>query len=254
MACLQQSTLSWHRILDCLSDGKLEAILSPYIGTIAPFNFAKSHDPFIQTAHWSGAEELLETCRQLAEQQPNGYFPSESWLRKRGKYKDREGPVYNSLALYVNERLGGLRNVRKLLGHEQASTTAWTPELLIEAWRDFDRRFGCLPATPRGSPRFEGSEHASMRREASRLWEAARRHGVLEECKAIGTKRPLKWTPETTAAAWYAFEAQHGKQPSGCLSAGQRERLPRNIYAEATRIYGAARRLGLLHKLRSENV
>jgi len=171
---------------DCLSDQKLEAILSPYIGKVAPLNFEKGHDPFIQTAHWSSAEQLLETCRQFAEQQPDGHFPSESWLRKRGKYADREGPVYNSLALYVNERLGGFCNVRKVLGHAHASTNAWTPELLIDAWR--------------------------------------------------------------------AFESQHAKPPTGCMSASQREHLPRGMYAEATRIYAAARRLGLLDQLRYGNV
>ena len=87
---------------DCLSDGRLAVLLQPYIRVIEPFRFDKPQDRQIETAHWSDADEFLETCRQLAADMPDGIFPSEEWLRKRGRYASRTGDAYNTIAVRVN--------------------------------------------------------------------------------------------------------------------------------------------------------
>lgn len=233
---------------DCLSDETLSAILRPYVGEIEPTNFKHDHDRLIETAHWSNADELLESCRRLAADQPDGIFPTESWLRKRGKFAGRDGPEYGTLSVYVQRWLGGIRNVRRILGQEHASTTAWTPQSLIEAWRDFERRYGCPPT--RARKRFDDPGSIHIRREAAKLWGAAQRHGVLEECKRVAQPRTFKWTVETASRAWTSFVSRHNRTPSQCLSASQRSRLPPDVCSEAARIYDAARRLGLLDQLR----
>ena len=77
------------------------------------------------------------TCRQIAVQMPDGIFPNEQWLRKRGKYASRSGDPYNSVALRVQQWLGGSRNVRRPLGHADANPNERTAELAIKAWRNF---------------------------------------------------------------------------------------------------------------------
>jgi hypothetical protein len=106
--------------LDCQSEIKLTGLLEPYIGIIAPSRFDKPQDHTVETAHWSDVDELLESCRKLAAQMPDGLFPGDEWLRKRGRYADRAGEAYNTLAVRVNQWLSGTRNVRKLLMQEAA--------------------------------------------------------------------------------------------------------------------------------------
>jgi hypothetical protein len=122
---------------DCYSDTRLAAILASYIGVIEPYVFDKPTDPVIQSTHWSNADELLEYCRHIAASQTDGAFPTESWLRKRGKHEKRDGDTYNTLAIYCRTWLGGVRNVRKLLGQEHNSTTAWTRESALDALREW---------------------------------------------------------------------------------------------------------------------
>lgn len=233
---------------NCLTDTKLTEILRPYIGDIEPHNFEKAHDRHIETAHWSNADELLKTCQQIAAMQPDGIFPGESWLRKRGKYENRDGETYNSLAVYVNRRLGGVRNVREILGQGHASTTAWTPKSLIESWRSFEQRWGYTPV--QAAWRYQNGGSIEARREAAKLCAAAERQGVLDECKRAVAPSKVKWTIESTTEAWHRFVTQHGRTPSECMSASQRAKLPKAVTDEATRIYDAARRLGLLATLR----
>lgn len=110
---------------DCYHDESLSRILEPYIGEIEPFIFSEPSDKLLQTAHWSNADELLDACRQLASQQPDGIFPTEEWLRKRGKWAARPGPPYNTISVYIKKWIGGVRNLRKILGQEHASTMVW---------------------------------------------------------------------------------------------------------------------------------
>lgn len=130
---------------DCYSDEKLTEILKSHIGVISPFIFNKSTDQLIHTTHWSNADELLEYCKQIAASMPDGNFPTEEWLRKRGKWKNRTGETYNTVSIYIKTWLGGVRNLRKLLNQEHASTNAWDKESAIDAYRAFYGRHGLTP-------------------------------------------------------------------------------------------------------------
>lgn len=126
--------------LDCHSDEKLTEILAPHIGYVFPTVFTKTHDPFIESSHWSNADELLETCKQIAALQPDGILPTEEWLRKRGKFANRSGPTYNTVSVYIKTWLGGIRQARYLLGQGDSSTVKWSRELALhELKRWFDR-------------------------------------------------------------------------------------------------------------------
>lgn len=127
---------------DCFNDEKLTEILKSHIGVIQPFKFDKPNDRLIHTTHWSNADELLEYCKQISASMPNGDFPTEEWLRKRGKWKNRPGKTYNTVSIYIKTWLGGIRNLRKLLNQEHASTNAWTRESAIEAYRNFYENHG----------------------------------------------------------------------------------------------------------------
>jgi hypothetical protein len=234
---------------DCLSDEKLTRRLEPFIGAIVPFIFDKPTDREIETAHWSNTDELLEACRQLAAQMPDGIFQNEQWLRKRGKYANRPDRAYNSLAVYVNKWLGGTRNLRKLLGQSTVSTIAWTPELAVRAWREFEERHGLSPSQCAGGRR-AASLPANVRKEAKRIYEVARRLGVRAEARN-GLRKGIKWTRESTLAAWQEFVLKQGRSPTECMSKSRRGTLPRTVTDSATQIYGAARRLGVLAEARA---
>lgn len=130
---------------DCYSDKKLSRVLEPYIGLIAAFRFERSTDPIIQSTHWSNTDELLECCREIAHQMPDGKFPTEEWLRKRGKHADRPGPAYNTVSIYINRWFGGIRQLRSILGQAHHSTTAWTREDVASAWLAFCKAHNLTP-------------------------------------------------------------------------------------------------------------
>lgn len=243
---------------DCLVEKRLEDILEPYIGHISPFVFDKPTDKLIETAHWSSSDELIESCRELAATQPDGLFPNEQWLRKRGRYRDRPGEPYNTMAVYINEWLGGTRNLREILGQSHASTTKWTAEALAKAWEDFVQEHGISPAQASGR---KGYEHfpIDVLRKGSSIYAAAKRHGVAEQAWTNSTRHKIsgrqvsKWTPGTVESAWKAFVATHGLRPSQCTSPTRRKAMPREVILEAQNIYAAAQKLKLLKKLRDEN-
>ncbi len=237
---------------DCFLEDKLTKILEPYIGIIAPFNFDKPTDPYIETAHWSNVDELLESCRQIAAQQPDGIFPNEQWLRKRGKYAGRTGETYNSVAVRVQQRLKGTRNVRELLGQADANTNKWTPESVIKAWRDFHATHGVAPtALATGGP--EGKYSADTVKLANAIRATATRLGVLEEARAGKKGRELMWTDEAIRSGWNAFEQKYGFSPSKCVGTKRRTKYSLEIGNEAARIYQAARKRGILDQLRKPN-
>lgn len=240
---------------DCLVEKRLEDILEPYIGRIAPFVFDKPTDKLIETAHWSSSDELIESCRQIAAMQPDGQFPNEQWLRKRGRYADRAGEAYNTIAIYINQWLGGIRKVREILGQSHASTSEWTPEALVTVWEAFVQEHGVSPAQANGR---KGYEHLPIEvlRRGAQIYQSARRYGVVKQAWANGTRRKIsgrqtsKWTPDTVESAWRAFVAKHGKWPSQCIA--RHKTLPREVVLEAQNIYSAARKLNLVKKLRGE--
>jgi hypothetical protein len=238
--------------LDCQSESRLTELLAPYIGIIEPFRFEKSQDRQIESSHWSDADDMLETCHQLAARQPDGIFPNEQWLRKRGKYADRPGEAYNTLAAYVQTKLGGSRNVRALLGQADANTAKWTPETVLEAWREFESRTGLAPSQCKGAHR-RGRTDREIAAKGVSIYEAARRLGVVEQAREGQAGRKRKWTPERVEEEWQSFCTDMGRTPTECMSRYQRARLPQTVTDRAARLYQAAARLGLLAKLRQSN-
>lgn len=235
--------------LDCQYDSRLTELLKSYIGTVEPFQFNNPQDRLIKSAHWSEYDYWLGECRRIAAEQPDGIFPNEQWLRKRGKYADRPGEAYNTLSRYIQTILGGARNVRKLLNQADESTTKWTSESVIEAWRKFEMKHNITPAQCKGMYR-RGHADSEVAREGARIYEVARRLGVVDLARDGQTGRKRKWTPDRTEKEWKAFCDEIGRLPTQCMSKSQRAQLPRNITDRATRIYGAAQRLGILEKLR----
>lgn len=236
---------------DCLIEDRLTAILEPYIGIIDPFQFDKPQDRIIETAHWSDADELLETCRELAAQMPDGIFPGDEWLRRRGRYKDRPGPAYATLATRVSVWLGGTRQARQLLGQAHASTTSWTPESVIAAWREFERAHGVTPSQV-GSPMWRATLPLSVVREGQRIRGVAQRLGVTGKARQA-RRAGVKWTPERAIKAWRDFERDHSVSPSQAMGVKYRAILPRSVAKDGANIYNAANRLGVIAEAKAGN-
>lgn len=167
---------------DCLSDHKLTQILEPFIGIIEPFRFDRPTDKHIETSHWTDADDLLEHCKTFAEQMPDGIFPSDEWLRKRGRYATRPGPAYNTLSVRVNQWLGGTRKVRALLGQGDVGTIQWTPARALAAWRAFHKRYGVTPSQCQ-TPKWRNALGREVLAEGSKIYHAAKRHGVLQAAR-----------------------------------------------------------------------
>jgi hypothetical protein len=129
----------------CFSEDELTRLLAPHIGTITPFQFERPTDPVIPSTHWSNTDELLEYCRRLAANMPQGAFPTEEWLRKRGKWTDRPGETYNTLSIYIKQWFGGIRQLRSLLGQAHVSTTKWDRATTLESWKEFWLKHGLTP-------------------------------------------------------------------------------------------------------------
>ena len=129
----------------CFSEDELTRLLASHIGIIAPFQFERPTDPVIPSTHWSNTDELLEYCRKLASNMPDGAFPTEEWLRKRGKWADRPGEAYNTLSIYIKKWFGGVRHLRSLLGQAHNSTTKWDREETLKSWKEFWLKHGLTP-------------------------------------------------------------------------------------------------------------
>jgi len=99
---------------------------------------------------------------------PDGKFPTEEWLRKRGKWADRPGEALNTFSVYIKMWLGGVRNLRKLIDQEQVSTIDWTREKVLEAYREFIERHGMTPDQARQRYKRKGELSAEIEREASK--------------------------------------------------------------------------------------
>lgn len=134
---------------DCLIELRLADTLSPFIGRIDPFVFDGPHDADLYSTHWSNADELLATCRLLMQSEWGGRFPNEQWLRKRGALKDRLGPAYNTIAVYIRKWLGGICNARKLLGREADSTQTWDRDKALSAYMRFWQKWRQTPGRMR---------------------------------------------------------------------------------------------------------
>jgi len=182
--------------LDCFSDRKLGNILRPFIGEVAPFQFTKPHDEHIETSHWSNADELLIACQKIADEQPDGKFPPEDWLRKRGRWADRPGASYNTISKYVATWIGGVRKVRQLLGQQHHSTEQWTRDRALAALKAWHDQYGRSPGAVRADyQRAKIVLPLDEYHRGSRILAAVEKYagGVVEASRTLGL--PVRASP-----------------------------------------------------------
>lgn len=130
---------------DCWSDAQLDVILGKHLGAGVGVTCEQPHDHLIQSVHWSNADELIAFCKTLAAQQADGEFPSEEWLRKRGKHANREGPAYNTLSVYIKTLIGGIRKLRAIIGQAHVSTEQWDRKRALSELEAWVTRYGMPP-------------------------------------------------------------------------------------------------------------
>lgn len=233
---------------DCYSCKRLTEILQPYIGN-GPVNSKATPAIVPEKSLYRDKDELLAECRKLAAAMPDGIFPTDSWLRKRGKHKNRLGPTYNSFAIYVFRWLGGTRRVRELLGQGSASTTKWDAAKVRTEWAAFLTKTGLTPSQVKGKNRIAEMPREIVN-EAGRIYRVAHDLGLLASLRGGHTARKIIWTPEYTLEQWRTFETRTGRSPLRYLGEARRKPLPKDITAQAIRIYDAARRTGVLAQAR----
>jgi hypothetical protein len=134
---------------NCFEEERLTNILEPYIGVIEPYIFERSTDRIIPSTHWSNADELIDYCKDFIKQFSNEEFPTEEWLRKRGKFKDRDGVAYNTLAVYIKKWLGGVRKLRIILEQGDVSTEAWTREKVLDEYKKWYEKYNIVVGAAR---------------------------------------------------------------------------------------------------------
>ena len=234
---------------DCLSDEKLTDILAPYIGVIEPYIFEKPHDKFLETAHWSNADELLETCRQIAAEQPDGKFPTEDWLRKRGRWAHREGQAYNTVAVYIKLWIGGTRKIRELLGQAENSTTQWNRELALKELKKWFEKYGRSPDAIRTDMRRDISVVTSDEfKYAAALAHAVRKNvgSMNEALKILGIEkdRAQKWPKEKIIERYKQIIHEWGVTPNQLKydHVNGKIRIPPALYKELGQLIDVASR------------
>jgi hypothetical protein len=183
---------------DCYAQKGLERILAPYIGNAVLAASANKPEIDLEQSLYADKAELLEKCRKLAASMPDGIFPSESWIRKRGKHRDRPGEADNTLAAYVFRWLGGTRRVRELLGQGDASTIKWSEAKVREAWSAFEAKTGLTPSQAKGKNRIAELPRDIVN-EAGRIYRVAHDLGLLADLRN-GRKRS-RWSNHTRLAA-----------------------------------------------------
>jgi hypothetical protein len=204
----------------CYDDNELSRILEPFIGIIAPYQFDNPTDQVIPSTHWSNTDELLDYCRKFASEMPDGIFPTEEWLRKRGKWTNRSGPAYNTLAVYIRLWLGGIRKLRQILGQQYASTIQWDAESAIREYKRFFDEHGKTPGQLRGMVHdgtARESIHEDVIADATRIVTAINKHvgSIAEAHRRLGMKPSRRyWNTESAQTAWEDFKIKHGITPA----------------------------------------
>jgi hypothetical protein len=234
---------------DCFSDEMLTSILKPHIGIIEPFIFDNPHDHYIETAHWSNADELIETCRQIAIEQPNGKFPTEDWLRKRGRWKHRDGPAYNTVSVYIKLWIGGTRKLRELLGQDYASTKKWGRENAIDAYRRFYERHNITPSQMRQMrDRLDSCYSSDVIKDAANISAAVQKHvgktKELDQLLGITVDRTRKWPKEKIIERCRYITSEYGVTPNQLRSdyASGKASISKELYKEVGQLIDAANR------------
>lgn len=233
---------------DCYDESRLAKILAPFIGSPAPYIFDRPTDRVIHSTHWSNTDELIEHCRALAAEMPDGKFPTEEWLRKRGKWTDRPGPAYNTLSVYIKTWLGGVRNLREILGQAEASTTKWDRPAVLAAWLTFWNAHGLTPSQVRGAARKVKAFDDATLREAGRLVSAVAKYadGADAANAELGITPSIqkKWTRESILEGYRRITATYGSTPNQIVydrKAG-RAVIPDDDYQLARQLIDATKR------------
>lgn len=133
----------------CFDEEHLTVLLEPYIGVIEPYIFDKPTDKIIPSTHWSNADELIEYCKDFVKQFENQEFPTEEWLRKRGKWANREGIAYNTLSIYIKTWIGGVRKLREILKQGHVSTEVWNKEKALDEYKKWYEKYNILVGSAR---------------------------------------------------------------------------------------------------------
>ena len=231
---------------DCFSDQVLSEVLRPYIGRVEPFQFDKKSDEHIESSHWSNADELLTACRKLAAQMPDGKFPTEEWLRKRGKWAGRDGDSFNTMSVYIKLWLGGIRNLRKLLGQSENSTEVWDKQKAIDSYKSFYQKHGITTDQYRHLGKSGSKEvDADVVREATNIGHAVIKYagGTSDVNKLLGIEvdRIRKWTREAIIDGYRKIIDGWGVSPSQLLGdyRSSKIELEESYAAEVKRLIGA---------------
>jgi len=230
---------------DCFNEATLTSILEPYIGSIEAFQFDKPTDHLIHSTYWSNSDELLEFCRHLVSTMPDGQFPTEEWLRKRGKWKDRPGEVYNTLSVYIKTWLGGVRNLRKLLGQTHVSTIEWNKDSAIAAYQKFYDDHGLTPGQVRQKSRAGGDISRELAANAARIDNAVLKYAggteAVNELLGVVIDRTRRWTREAILEGFQSVIAEWEISPTQLLydhKAGK-TKLPIETYKNTSQLVGA---------------
>ena len=231
----------------CYDDVMLGIVLEPHIGIVEPFQFKKLVDKVIPSTHWSNADELLAYCRQVASEAPGGTFPTEDWLRKRGRWSERPGVAYNTLAVYAKLWLGGTRAVRRLLGQEHASTLQWDEESAIREYKRFTEQHAQTPGQVLGieHDRGQGTIAPETLADATRVIGAVQKYagGALAVQRRLGMVESRKyWNADSAASAYGEFSRIHGVTPSQAVGRWYDKSalaLSEDLTGQARKILGA---------------
>jgi hypothetical protein len=216
---------------DCYDEEKLTSSLEQYIGRIEPFQFDKPTDALIHSVHWSNADELLDYSKDIASKMPDGKFPSEDWLRKRGRWASREGEAYNTLAVYAKLWLGGIRNLRKLIGQADLSTSQWNKESAVAAYSKFFDEHGLTPHQARHAVKTGNDSPVSREtaKYAACICTAMGKYagGVQQANIDLGivTVRRSKWTKEKVLALFKHTLEEYEQTPQQLIYQSRRGQI-----------------------------
>lgn len=207
--------------MTCYNEDALSERLEPYIGRVSAFRFEKSTDHLLHTTHWSNADELLDYTKSLAATIPDGKFPTEQWLRKRGKWANRPGEAYNTLSIYIKTWIGGVRKLRILLEQGEMSTRQWDRETAIEAYKNFFEEHGFTPEQARHKFSRHGELSVDIYRESAKISIACQKYaGGAEAVQAIlnlNVSKITKWSREKILNDMRELVDKHQKSPAKIL-------------------------------------
>ena len=168
---------------------------------------------------------------------PDGEFPTEEWLRKRGKWANRDGPPYNTMSVYIKTWLGGIRNLRKLLGQAHASTASWNREAAIAAYQNFYKTHGVTPDQARHFRRTKERPFSdAIMKDAARICFAVSKYAggtaAVNRLLEIAVTRKRKWTRGTIIDGYRQVVNKWGASPVQVLYA---HRMGQHILADDDR-------------------